>query len=259
MSGMKRYSDVLRLFSETRSSWTIADIASELAVPQSTIYRTVRDLSGDGFLELATDGRCRLGPSFIEFDRLIRVTDPLLRAGEPLLAELAEQAGIACVTVLARLYGTTVMCVADASTQERSVHTSYERGRPRPLTRGATSKAILAQLPARRLGRLLDMVIRSGHIRSDELPGLRDELALIRKRGYSITRAEVDAGLVGIAVPVSSPRQALVASLSIVVENSSFSETTRTFLISLLAATAKRLGEDTSFQGALAPTIGSCD
>jgi DNA-binding IclR family transcriptional regulator len=249
MSGIKRYSDVLHLFSETRSSWTIADIASELAVPQSTIYRTVRDLSGDGFLDLATDGRCRLGPSFIEFDRLIRVTDPLLRAGEPLLAELAHQTGTACVTVLARLYGTTVMCVADASTPDRSVHTSYERGRPRPLTRGATSKAILAQLPARRLGRLLDMETRSGQIPPAELPGLREELALIRKRGYSVTCGEVDVELVGIAAPVSSPRQALVASLSIVVDNSSFNDATKPVLFSLLAATAKRLGEAIDWRG----------
>ena len=47
------------------------------------------------------------------------------------------------------------MCVADTVPTDARVKTSYERGRPRPLTRGATSKVILAQLPTRRLTSLL--------------------------------------------------------------------------------------------------------
>jgi len=73
-----------------------------------------------------------------------------------LLQDMARQAGVPCVGVLARLFGDTVMCVADTLPSDNGIRTSYERGRPRPLTRGATSKVILAQLPARRLNRLLE-------------------------------------------------------------------------------------------------------
>ena len=74
------------------------------------------------------------------------------------------------------------MCVAAAAAGAPSVTTSYERGRPMPLVAGATSKAILAQLPPRRLTRLL--ACDQG---SAGAAGLRATLAAIRKRGHCIS------------------------------------------------------------------------
>src|ERR1700704_6421029 len=154
MSGLKRYSNVLHLFDEARNDWTIPDIAGALGVPASTVYRTVRDLLAENFLESATEGHYRLGSAFVAFDRLIRLTDPIVRVGNELLRDIVLQARVPCVGVLARLYGDTVMCIADTIPTDDIIRTSYERGRPRPLTRGATSKVILAQLPTRRLNNL---------------------------------------------------------------------------------------------------------
>ena len=42
MSGFERFNKILNLFSEQRSSLTVAEISEELKVPSSTIYRTVR-------------------------------------------------------------------------------------------------------------------------------------------------------------------------------------------------------------------------
>ena len=221
-------------------------IASALALPPSTVYRIVREMIGSGFLEAAHDSHYRLGPCFIEFDRLIRVTDPLYEAGMPLLREIVMQVRMPCVAVLARLYNDTVMCVADAASPDARVRTSYERGRPRPLTRGATSKAILAQLPPRRLSRLL---AQQADGPASGIPGaagsaaLRDELASIRKRGFSITRGEADHGLMGIAAPVPLPSRGLVGSLSLVLDAAATDSALERRLAMLVVSTASLLTE----------------
>lgn len=60
-------------------------------------------------------------------------------------------------------------------------------------------------------------VIRAGNAsRKSELSArnegkFRDELLAIRRRGYSITRGEVDKQVVGIAAPVTPPERTLMS------------------------------------------------
>jgi len=245
MSGLDRFVGVLRLFSETKSDWTVPEMSDALGIPASTVYRTVRELLAASFLEPATEGHYRLGSAFIEFDRLIRITDPLVHAGGALLREVAAQARIPCVAVLCRLYGETVMCIADETSREAPIRTSYERGRPRPLTSGATSKVILAQLPTRRLNKLLAQrrPEDAGHPFAMSASELRNELGAIRKRGYCVTRGEVDKGLVGLAVPVAIPDQALLASLSLVVNGADLDGAGERRLVLMLVSSASLLIE----------------
>ncbi|WP_315834704.1 IclR family transcriptional regulator [Bradyrhizobium prioriisuperbiae] len=243
MSGLSRYVHVLRLFGEQKSEWTVQEIATSLNVPASTIYRTVRELVADNFLEPSTEANYRLGPAFIEYDRLIRLTDPLAGIGISLLRECAIQARAPCAAVLARLYGDTVMCVADVVARDSTVRTSYERGRPRPLLQGATSKAILAQLPTRKLNRLL--ADHTPRRKFDPTPEqLREQLVAARKRGYCVTRGEVDAGLMGIAAPVSLPERGLIASLSLIVESAAIDDAAERRLVLLVVSTASLLTEE---------------
>lgn len=236
MAGLNRFVDVLRLFNEGKPDWTIQEMAIATEVPASTVYRTVRELVGQGFLDPSIEAHYRLGAAIIEFDRRLRISDPLIREGDLMLAEVLDAVQVPCVAVLARLYRDQVICVADHRTPNSAVETSYERGRPMPLLRGATSKTILAQLPKARLGK----VIKAGHDRA-----LKDdmlaELALIRRQGYAITRGEVDTGLVGIAVPVSCPEAAINASMSLIVRAADITESAERRLLMMLSPVADML------------------
>jgi DNA-binding IclR family transcriptional regulator len=243
MSGIDRYINVLDLFTTEKSMWTAQEVASALNVPTSTTYRTMRELARVSMLEPAMEGYYRLGSAFIEFDRRTRLTDPLVLVGEPMLTDIAHHANIPCVAVLARLYGNTVMCIADTRSAGSAVQTSYERGRPRPLMRGATSKVILAQLTMRRLNKLLATADSAGQHASSPDAAFRNELALIRKNGYCVARGEVDEGRVGIAVPISIPEQALIASLSLVIDAASSNESIERRLVLLLVSSTALLKE----------------
>jgi len=236
MAGFSRFLAVLRLFDERRARWTVPDMAEALAAPASTVYRTVRDLIKAGFLEQAEEAGYRLGPAFIEYDRLLRLSDPLVRAGQSILREIVSQADVPCVALLARLYNDQVMCVADAASGNAGFRSSYERGRPMPLTQGATSKVILAALQPRQLSRLVGALQANG--------AMRKELAAIRKAGYCIAASEVDAGLTGIAAPVRPGVARPAASLSIVVRTSDL-DAGRQRRLALLAVSASSLIAET--------------
>lgn len=245
MSGLRRFVNILRLFGTERTDLTVQGISEALKVPASTIYRSVRELVATGFLEPSIEGHYRLGASFIEFDRLVRLTDPLVTKGTAFLMDIVGQAQLPCVAVLARLYDNRVMCVADQGTKSSMIHTSYERGLPRPLTRGATSKAILAQLPARRLTKLIGNEIGATQSsNATSAADFREELGTIRKRGYCIGRGEVDEGLVGIAAPVSVTERAITGSLSLVVRADDLDEASERRLVLLVMASAKLLSEE---------------
>lgn len=238
MMGIDRYVRVLALFGEDRSTWTVAEISEALDTSASTLYRLVREMVAVGFLESATEARYRLGPAFIEYARRIRMTDPLIRAGEMFLSNLVSLVGLPCSAILARLYGDNVMCVAEQRALQTNFATSYELGRPMPLLRGATSKAVLSELPSRQLKRLLDEQGGSIGLARD---ALIEELAAIRKAGVCLTKGEVDKGLVGIAAPVRNKILGINASLSIILPGQDLVAETVPRLFVLIASTASMI------------------
>ncbi|MDQ0456769.1 IclR family transcriptional regulator [Rhizobium paknamense] len=215
MAGLDRFVEILRLFDSEKPDWTIQDMAVAVDVPASTVYRTVRELVSQGFLDPSIEAHYRLGAAFIEFDRRLRLCDPLIREGEPMLLDVLAAAQVPCVAVIARLYREEVICVVDHRTPNNTIDTSYERGRPMPLLKGATSKAILAQLPRARLGKILKAAGQDGDLQQDMV----SKLTAIRRQGYAITRGEVDKGLVGISVAVSCPEAAIHASMSLIIRS----------------------------------------
>lgn len=219
MAGFDRYNNILNLFTRHESSWTVAGISEYLDVPASTIYRNVRELVSKGFLESATGSYFRLGPAFIEFDRTIQLTDPLIRSGDEFLNQLVNHTPIPCVAILARLYGNKVMCVADARSNSFQRDTSYQRGHPMPIDKGATSLAILSQLEASKVKRLVSQEYNN----DDDTTDIMKTLSQVRKYKLSVTHGEVDKDLVGYAVPLSNKQLGITASLSCIFVASEFS------------------------------------
>ncbi len=238
MMGIERYVRVLRLFTTERGSWTIAEIAESLDASVSTLYRLVRELVATGFLESTVDARFRLGPAFVEYERRIRLTDPLIRSGSVFLQPMVDHIGAPCTALLARLYGDTVMCVADARSPAMTIKTSYERGLPMPMTRGATSLAILASLNTRRLTRVFDAI---GLTAADEAARLTESLTAIRRAGHAISFGQVDTGAVGIAVAIKNRDLGIDASLSVVMAASDLSDDLRRRIIALLITNARMI------------------
>lgn len=235
MSGITRYTRILDLFTEDQGIWTIMQMSEALGTSTSTLYRLVREMVDTGFLESTVDAQFRLGPAFVNYDRRMRLTDPLIQSGTKFLQPLVGHVDIPATAILARLFGNTVMCVDDSRNASPRINTSFERGKPMPLTRGATSQAIMASVESRRLKRLLDA---EGSLDAAARKAFSKKLGQLRRDGYAIAFGEVDKGAVGFAVPVSNRGLGIEASLSVIVAERDLTEQHRGRILALLATHA---------------------
>ena len=241
MASPDRTISVFKLFTLDRPEWTVEDAAVALQVSTSSAYRYFAALTEAGLLTTVASGHYILGPAIIQYDRQIQLTDPLLQVAKPIMADLMRFAPANSTVLLCRIFRETVLCVHQAVEADRQMHVSYERGRPMPLFKGATSKIILAHLPLRDLRRLYD-----AHRASIEEAALGDgwevfrkTLATMRRAGHAVTNAEVDPGRIGIAAPILDSHSHVLGSISYVIPASEERAVAR--LVSLATAGAREI------------------
>jgi DNA-binding IclR family transcriptional regulator len=213
---------VLDTFSERAPIWTVDGIAVALGFTRATAYRYVGELCDAGLLTRVAHGAYALGPRIIELDRQMQRSDPLLHVAAGVTPGLLRP-DHGQVVLVCNLFRDEVLCVHQVA-QDPTLAVSYTRGRPMPLFRGATSKAILAFLPERRLTRLF--LDHRDEIRKAGLGRTRTEflaaLKAIRRQGYAISHGEVDARVIGVGVPLFGGERAVLGSLSVVFSEDRF-------------------------------------
>jgi DNA-binding IclR family transcriptional regulator len=157
-----------------------------------------------------------LGPRVIELDYEIRRHDPLVLAGRPVMAELVQE--VRGIALLCRRYRDKVLCVHQESSTA-AIQSTYERGRARPLLRGAASRIILAYLPAQKIARMVEQQPREFATAGlgESLPEIRERLKRIRQQGWDRSTGQVTPGVTGIAAPIFDNREIVLGSLSITV------------------------------------------
>lgn len=243
MASPDRTISVLALFTLDRPAWTVEEAAAELGVSESSAYRYFATLLDAGFLTTEQTGRYILGPAFLQYDRQIQLTDPLLRAARPVMNEMAAYAPDGTTIVLCRAFRESVLCVHEVLSRGPQPRVSYERGRPMPLLRGATSKIILAYLPARKLQRLYDT--HAAEIKEvglgDDWQAFRASLADLRRIGYAVTKHEVDPGRAGIAAPILDSGRKVLGSLSLIATETEVNDARVLRLASVVTGAAREI------------------
>lgn len=212
-SSLDRLLHVIDLFTPERPEWSAEQIGEVMGVSRATRYRYLRTLTAAGLIAPAGSGMYRLGPRFIVLDRQIRLSDPLLRFGLPVMARFRKSHGHA--QLLCTYYGDQVLCIHQESA-DPSIHSSMDRGRPFPLFRGSPSRSILAWLPENHLRNL--MLAHPHEIRETGLGSnwleFKQRIREIRAAGHYIGRGEIDHDLMGIGVPVLHANGTVVGSLT---------------------------------------------
>lgn len=234
---------VLRLFTASAPEWTVEESAEALGMPVSTAYRYFRELNEAGLIGSSSAGRYILGPAILELDRQTRLQDPLIRAGKPVMAGLKEDVAQDGVILLCRLYRQQVMCVHQELVGAPAFGVSFERGLPLPLHRGAASKVILAALPAR-----LAKAYQLAHAQDVAAVGLgadwaemKARLRALRSAKVCVTRAEVDAGVVGFGAAIFDGERDVIGSIGLVVPQADSTPRSEQAFAALIRAAAQAI------------------
>jgi DNA-binding IclR family transcriptional regulator len=215
---LARMLEVLDVFTADRPVLRVDDLQARLGYTKSTAYRYVKTLCDAGLLAQAVQGRYTLGPRVVELERLMRIADPLLQAGEAVLPALAAEQPNSMV-LLCSLYRDKVLCVHREGPEViesggHSIKILRARGLPLPLFQGAASLAILAYQPTPRVRALF--AARGPEMAAaglgEDWNAVRQRLAGIRRDGHVATVGRFNRHLAAVSVPVLSRDGSQVSS-----------------------------------------------
>ena len=215
-NSLERVIALLDLFSEQRLEWSPDEMMDELGYSRPTLYRYLKTLKEAGFLTSMPSGGFTLGPRVVEMDFLMRRSDRLVAHAQPHLHKIT--AAYPCTALIVRWYGHKLLCVASECSSP-DLQTSYPRGRPMPLARGAVSRAIIAFLPRRKLVPIvtanLDGLREAGL--GEDLDTILDVFRHVRRTGYAVAHGEVTPGVIGIAAPLFDGGSGPIAALGVTI------------------------------------------
>lgn len=193
---------VLDHLARQRQPMTMARLATELALPKSSVHGLCNTLLALGYLRRQGDGHLQIGP------RVMSLAEAFL-AGTDVTREfdaLWQQAGqVPDETVLLSVLDGPEVVYLAARNGSRPLGLAFKVGMRLPAHLAATGKAMLAFLPPADVQRRfaaqgpLEQLTGRG---PQDLPTLAQELALTRQRGYSIDDEGVRLGVYCIAAPV---------------------------------------------------------
>jgi DNA-binding IclR family transcriptional regulator len=239
MNSLRRMLAVLQLIRPQRPTVDIELIQAELGYPQATAYRYVRELLDVGLL-VRLPGGWGLGPRIIEFDLMIRKSDPLLNRSRDLMRELVAQTGLN--VLLSALYEDSVISIhQECGPSARELH--FGRGRSMPLFRSATSRVILAHLPPRRLKKLYEAYAASDELRAvgPDWRSFSRAMLAIRRQGWCQSRGELDPDKTGLAAPILDDAGRVLGSITLVGSSERFAAFQASYLCGLVTQAGREI------------------
>jgi DNA-binding IclR family transcriptional regulator len=216
MSSLERLLSVLDLFTEERPIWSLEDVIETHSFSRSMAYRYVKELSESGLLMPIGRSRFVLGPRIIELDRQIRVCDPLLAIGQPVMRDTIAEIGDGILT-LSSLYGDRIICTHQEP-ESSPLRVTHSRGRTLPLFSSSTSRAIVAQLPERKLVKMFlehRLEISAAGL-GDEWAEFKKRLREIKRAGICLSHGAIDPGVICAAVPLFDGTSNVIGAICLV-------------------------------------------
>ena len=205
---------LLERLADARGPLSLARLASDLALPKSSVHGLCSTLVSLGYLRRQPDGAFLIGPRVMGLaEAFVSGTDV---AGE--FAALWADAGAAPeeTVVLSVLSGNDALYVA-VRNSARPLGLAFNVGMRLPAYLSGSGKAMLAFLPAQEVrSRFADgLGTRLTKKGTRSVEALLRELAVTRRRGWSVDDEAVREGVYSFGAPVFAASGEVVAAVSV--------------------------------------------
>ena len=209
-----RMMEVLGRIHEGSGNTTIRDLATQLGVPRTTVYRILNTLQFHGMVVRGVDGAYRLGPRLLSL--AARATDEeafdLAALATPHLRRLSSETGEA--SKLSVVEGDRILVVA-AVPGSRAYALTANPGEYLPLAAGAAGKLLLAQRPASERASVVARLALEGGQTEAAARKFGRELSEIRRLGWAEDTGEYAPSVCAYAAPVVAASGQTVAAVSV--------------------------------------------
>ncbi len=237
---------VLDALAAAREPLTLAALTHQLRLPKSTVHTLCATLVQVGLVRRLENRTYHLGMRFADFSRaLLARTDPIVEFESVFNSfEVLPEETI----ILSVLDGADIVYVR-CRNGSRPLGLNFRIGMRLPANCTSTGKALFSTLPDEQIADLA----RNGGLRSltqksvTDLPTLLKQLALSRRRGYSIDDEETREGMMCIGAPVFDyTGERAVAGVGVSLVKSTLDakqkKTIAAALVELAATLSRRLG-----------------
>lgn len=205
---------ILELLAGQRDDVGLSDLAAHLGVHKSTASRLLGTLEAHDLVEQQSErGKYRLGLGLVRLSAVANLGMDLVQLVRPAARDLNAATG---ETVnLAVLSDATVLYV-DQLFGTAALQTHSWVGQRIPAHATSNGKVLLAFSDDDLVSRVCAEGLERYATRTLVAPkALAEEIALVRERGWAISRDELEEGLLAIAAPVYDAEGLTVASISV--------------------------------------------
>ena len=213
--GLRRGLLLLRCFTREHPEAGLSDLARELDLPRTTVFRLAQTLESMGFLKRVVGSKLyRLGPSVLGIGFEFLASLELPEIARPALEALRDGTGAS--SHLAIAHGSEIVYLSRYA--GRSALASNIRVGSRLAAHASSmGRVLLADLAEDELDRLYRNQPLEPY--TDQTPTTLDALRALldddRRRGYVVSRSFYERGVASIAAPVRDGTRKAVAAVSI--------------------------------------------
>lgn len=196
MRAVQRILSIFESFTAEESSLSLHEIAERIQLPKSTTFRIIQSLQNAGYLVRLEDQRYGLSFRFTRLAGLVGSTLGIREIARPIMTALAEQTH---ETISLQMVSADERVCIDTVATASPLRSVSPPGEHVPLLAGASSKALLAHLPAKDAARLVARLATQARRTPTEVQA---ELASIRRQGFAVSHGERVLGVSAIAAPI---------------------------------------------------------
>lgn len=191
----------------------VTEIAAELGVHKSTVFRLLATLESRGLVEQHGErGSYRLGYGVVQLAAGATKADDLSLLSRPICRRLAE---VVRETVNVAVHDGTAIVSIDQVLGSPTITTHNWVGQRAPMHATTAGKVFMAHMDPEQLDDLLAEPLEAYTPHTVVDPAaLRRELALVRERGYATTMEENEIGLVAVGAPIRTLDGRVIAAVT---------------------------------------------
>lgn len=211
---VERAVQILSSFDNAHAEQGVSEVAQTTGLHKATAHRIIMTLLNTGFLERTADGeKFRLGLPMVELGLgALRRLD-VRRAAHPYMQKLVDDLQEICTL---GVFDRGQVLYVEVVHSNHSLTIAARVGRHLPAHCTASGKVLLAFLPPEVVDSVLSAPLAVYTEKTITSPDrLREELKVVRQRGYAIADEELEVGIWAISAPIRDLDRNVIAAMSV--------------------------------------------
>lgn len=206
---------ILNSFNKTDTVLDLTELSNKTSLNKATVRRFALTLVDLGYLLITKERKFKIGPKVLELSEKYLGTLNFPDLALPILEKLSDKTNES--TNLAILDNGEVLYVARVHKAERILNVNLQVGSRLPYYATSLGKSLVAWLPENERKEIWQQnkISKMTENTFDNYSDFEKHLENSRKKGFTVSKNELEFGLQSIAVPIFDSNNNVIASMNV--------------------------------------------